>query len=358
MRVLHVITSLKAGGAEKLMVDMLPRLNRGSDTVELAVFDGDDTPFMQMLEQRSVKIHKFSKGGNVYNPRHVFRLRKLMPYYDIIHTHNTAAQAYASIAARLLRKPPLLVTTEHNTTNRRRGNALLRLVDKLMYGKYSAVVAITAEVEQALREHLGRQTPRTVIIPNGIDTVAYSNIAPKRRGDIVEIVMVGAFRAQKDQPTLIRVMKLLPDNYRLHLAGRGDLEEKCKALVKDLSLDNKVVFEGVCTDIPRLYAKADYIVMSTHYEGLPLSVIEAMCSGRPIVASDVPGIHDLLQDCAMLFPDGDECALAQCIMSLENSPALRSRLVANATHRGQQYDITIMAQKYAELYNTIRSCAL
>lgn len=358
MRILHVITSLKTGGAEKLMVDLLPLLNNDGNTAHLAVFDGNDTPFMQILEQQGVKVHKLSKSGNVYNPVNILRLRKLMPDYDIVHAHNTAAQAYTAIASATLHNAPILVTTEHNTTNRRRGNALLRLADKYIYGKYAAVVAITDQVEQTLSEHLGKHTPHTTVIPNGIDTTLFTQIPPKTRGKIVEIVMVGAFRAQKDQPTLIRAMQLLPDNFRLRLAGRGDLESDCKALVKTLRLNNKVIFEGVRTDIPNLYASADYIAMSTHYEGLPLSVLEAMCSGRPIVASDVPGVQALTQNCALLFPDGDEYALAQSILRLEKSPELKAQLTANARERGSRYSITTMAHNYTKLYKALHPCTL
>lgn len=97
MKVLHVITSLHFGGAEKLMVDLLPRLCNSEDKVDLLLFDGTRTPFYEMLEERGVKIYHLTMGGNVYNPINVFRIIKYLRLYDIIHTHNTAPQLFVAI---------------------------------------------------------------------------------------------------------------------------------------------------------------------------------------------------------------------------------------------------------------------
>ena len=99
MRILHVITSLQTGGAEHLMVDLLPLLrSNGKNTVELLLFDGRRTPFMEELESRGILIHKLGYGVNVYNPANIFKLIRYMGQYDIIHTHNTACQLFVPIA--------------------------------------------------------------------------------------------------------------------------------------------------------------------------------------------------------------------------------------------------------------------
>ena len=98
IKILHVITSLRTGGAEHLMVDLLPRLRDLGNEVELLVFDGTRTAFYEELEQMGIKIHSLGIGSNVYHPRNMFKLRKFVAKYDIIHTHNTACQLFVPVA--------------------------------------------------------------------------------------------------------------------------------------------------------------------------------------------------------------------------------------------------------------------
>ena len=97
MKILHVITTLYTGGAEKLMVDLLPRMKQAGHKVELCVFDGTRTPFFEQLEKNGIRIHWFHKGGSVYNPLNIYHLWRLMRKgWDIVHTHNTAPQLFAA----------------------------------------------------------------------------------------------------------------------------------------------------------------------------------------------------------------------------------------------------------------------
>ena len=134
MKILHVITSLRTGGAEKLMVDMLPRIKALGVEVDLCVFDGVRTPFYEELEKKGLKIIPF--GTSVYSPLNILRLLKLMRKYDVVHTHNTACQYYAAIAG--LWTKCKKITTEHNTTNRRRQKRGWLFWDRWMYGTYSS----------------------------------------------------------------------------------------------------------------------------------------------------------------------------------------------------------------------------
>ena len=118
MKILHVITSLRAGGAEKLMVDLLPKLKDKGFDVELLLFDGVDTPFRRELERKGIAVFDLGKGGSVYSPLKLVKLIPFLKRYDIVHTHNTAPQLFAPIGSML--RSVNLCTTEHNTSNRRR----------------------------------------------------------------------------------------------------------------------------------------------------------------------------------------------------------------------------------------------
>ena len=138
MKILHVITSLRTGGAEKLMVDLLPRMKERGHEVDLCVFDGVRTPFYEELEHRGVKV--IPLGNSVYSPLNIGKLVKLMRGYDIVHSHNTACQYFVAIASLFVQCS--IFTTEHNTSNRRR-NGWWRMLDRWMYGRYEKVICIS-----------------------------------------------------------------------------------------------------------------------------------------------------------------------------------------------------------------------
>ena len=170
-----------------------------------------------------------------------------------------------------------------------------------------------------------------------------------------KVVMVSAFRAQKDQKTLIKAMKQLPDDYVLKLVGGGDdtLINECKELAADLHLQDRVIFMGVRTDIPEILQDADVVVLSSHYEGLSLSSVEGMASGRPFVASDVEGLSDIVGEYGVLFPHGDSRALASAIKRLCEDEKYRDEVVGRCMERAKMFDIKEMADKYMKIYYAI-----
>lgn len=361
--VLHVITSLRTGGAEKLMVDLLPRLCFGEDQTkqrvcnrridaELVVFDGVRTPFFDSLEKTGVKIHSFSREGSVYNPLNILRLIPLMRRADVVHTHNTSPQLFTAVANMFV--GARLITTEHNTSNRRRNHSFLRPVDRWMYGRYEKIICISDQAELNLCNYLDnpRLNEKILTIYNGIDLSKFclnTQILPSS-GKI--ITMVAAFREQKDHKTLIRAIGLLPDDYSLRLVGTGDesLIKECQSLVSDLRLESRVHFLGVRSDIVTLLKSSDVVVLSSHYEGLSLSSIEGMASGKPFIASDVDGLHEIVSGYGILFPHENAEALAAAIRRCCEDKAYADSVAKKCQEKAMQYDICVMAEKYNQLY--------
>ena len=361
MRILHVITSLRTGGAEKLMVDLLPKLRDLGNDVELLLFDGIRTKFMEQLERSGIKIHISRVGGSVYYPNNILYLRNIIKHYDVVHTHNTAPQLFAPFSKEITFKNKVkLVTTEHNTTNRRRGKPFFKYLDRWIYSKYDKVICISNQAEVNLRQYLNDDTPKICTIFNGIDISHFSNfdisyeLAQDNKEGII-VSMVAAFREQKDQQTLIRALSLVPENFKLQLVGDGDigLIEKSKDLVKQLNLLNRVDFLGMRTDIPAILKASDIIVLSSHYEGLSLSSLEGMASGRPFVASDVDGIHEIVDGYGILFPHEDARALADILMRLSQDKTYAEQIATKCQERAQQFDIAVMAQKYNCVYKEL-----
>lgn len=353
MKILHVITSLRTGGAEHLMVDLLPRLCDLGNEVELLVFDGTRTSFYDELEQKGIKIHSLGIGGNVYHPRNIFKLSKFVGIYDIIHTHNTACQLFVPIAKMLKCSKAKLVTTEHNATNRRRGKWYLKVIDKWMYTRYDHIICIADQTYTNLVESIG-QKPNISTIYNGVAVQRFllpiNNISDKK--DFV-ITMVSAFRDQKDQDTLVKAIKELPDNYRLQLAGDGVRRPIVEELVHTLDVADRVDFLGIRTDIPEILKSSDIVVLSSHWEGLSLSSIEGMASGRPFIASDVDGLHEIVKDAGILFPHSDYKQLAKEIRRLCTNPVHYNVVAQDCQKRAKQFDIKKMVMQYNDLYKNL-----
>ena len=356
MKILHVITTLNFGGAERLMVDLLPRLkNEGSNEVELVVFKGGNTPFYQELVSKGISVNIFSSSHNVYNPQNFIKLLSIVGRYDIIHSHNTACQFYAAFASRVARCKAIMVTTEHNSTNRRRSIRWLKPVDKWMYNCYDAIVCIANQTFNNLAQYIG-DCSRLETIFNGVDVSRFIRPIGKistKQGFV--ITMVAAFRPQKDYDTLLRAMTHLPSNYRLWIVGGGDPNEsgRVKLYCTQLGLDERVDFLGVRPDVPDILEKSDIIVLSSHWEGLSLSSIEGMASGRPFIASDVDGLHEIVKGSGILFSEGDDRNLAASIQNLCENPETYHHIAQSCQERARQYDISVMADKYLKLYKKL-----
>lgn len=359
MRILHVITTLDTGGAERLMVDLLPRLIDMGNHVELLLFNGFGTPFKKELEENGVQIHELyceafnGKGSGVNNPLNIFRLRRYLSGYDIIHTHNTACQIYVPIARLLFMSHVKLATTEHNTTGRRRSIWWLRLFDKWVYRQYDEVVCIGDSTRDSLKRYLGRDC-QTRVIYNGVNIDRFLRpIKDISHQNHFVITMVAGFRPQKDQDTLIKAFNHLPDNYYLKLVGEGEREAYLKKMCHELNLDDRISFMGARMDVPQILEQSDVVVLSSHWEGLSLSSIEGMASGRPFVASDVDGLRDIVRGAGMLFPHGDDLVLARSIQELCENPELYRNVAMACQERAKDYDISIMADRYNQLYKDL-----
>ncbi len=361
MRILQVITSLQIGGAEHVVVHLTKLLRQKGHVVDVVVFNGEETAFMRELKETGCRIYKFGRG--FYNLSYIPKLRRIMREYDIIHTHNSSPQLFAAMANIGLGK--MLITTEHSTNNRKREHPMFSFVDKWMYGKYAKVVTISKIAEERLCSYLGLEDnhpncpmqSRIVTINNGVDVNAFyhAESLPEmaHRGKFIT-VMVAGFREAKDQGTLIRAIALLPDEYELWLVGDGVRRLEIEAEVVKQNVKGRVKLLGIRSDVPQILKSADVIVMSSHWEGLSLSNIEGMSSGKPFVASEVNGLKEVTADYGILFPHGDAEALAGIIRKLHDDPDYYRQVADRCYQRALQYDIRKMVDAYEQLYDTVQ----
>ena len=353
MKILHIITSLHTGGAEKLIIDLTPRLRELGHSVDVLLFDGSNTPFKQQLVAAGITILELGKGGSVYNPLHIFKLIPIIRQYDIIHTHNTAPQLFAAIA-NIFGKTKL-ITTEHSTDNRRRHLWWYKPIDRFMYNQYKEVICISDQAEENLRNYIGKCRANITTIYNGVDIQKYATAQPSNELNNIapnckKIIMVAGFRYQKDQDTLIRATALLPQDFHTFLVGDGERREVCENLAIAEGVSDRVHFMGIRMDVPELLKAADYIVMSSHWEGLSLASIEGMSVGKPFLASDVDGLREITTNAGVLFQHQNATQLAEEIKVLDKNTAKYQQIAQQCFDKAKLFDISIMAEKYNNVY--------
>ena len=353
MKVLHVITSLHIGGAERLLTDIVPMMRRRGHQVDVLTFDGDNTFFKQKLQSEGVKVMEFGKKCNVYNPFFIFYLYQFRNKYDIIHAHLTSPQLFTAIACR---GKASLVTTEHNTFNRRRTKKWYRIFDRWMYNRYKYVISISQETEQNLKNYLGNSSSCFITINNGIDVEAFSKAKPleasiKATSKTI-ITMVAAFREQKDQKTLVRALKYLDTNkYEIWLVGDGDTRQEVENYTTELCLTNNIRFWGNRADVSSILKASDVVVMSSKWEGFGLSIVEGMAAGKPVIVSNVDGLSQVVGDAGLFFEVGHAEQLAKEIQRLASDNFLYSIMAKKSQLRAQKFDIKQMVNKYLDVYN-------
>ena len=264
---------------------------------------------------------------------------------------------FGAIASIFVSKKVIFITTEHNTDNRRR-NALWRPIDRWMYTRYSRTICISNEALTALEAHISSHPERDIVIPNGIDTVRFTTIplgeTPPEDAE-VNITMIAAFRPQKNQETPVQALALLPERFRLTLVGTGERMEYVRDIAIKVGVSERVTFAGHRDDIPEILASSDITVLSSHYEGLSLSSVECMAAGRPFIASDVPGLHDIVNGAGILVPDNDAQAIANAIASLCTDKVFYRNTAENCRKRASDYDISVMTDGYLKLYSAIKA---
>lgn len=345
MRILHIIPTLETGGAQKLLSDLLPVQSR-HDEVSLLVFGRCENALYWKISSAGIKISHLDVR-NVYNPLIIWKLKKYLNGYDIIHVHLFPALYWVAFASK--GHSARLIYTEHSTFNSRRKHRWLLPLERYIYGRYDEIVSISPQTQDSLNMWLGNDRSRAVI-SNGVDLDSFIKAS---EGTVPErnVIMVSRFVPSKDQATVIRAMSMINSDIRLKLVGDGPTVSENMELVKSLSLEDRVDFLGQRCDVASLMAGSMIAVQSSNWEGFGLTAVEAMACGRPVIASDVEGLRQVVEGAGMLFKAGDEEELAALVNKLAADDALYSKVAGACLERSRKYGIEKTAEGYRRIYN-------
>jgi len=359
MRVIHFVTA-GFSGATNVARDIILACNKHDNIDSLMVLRRRSSTKKERIQQfKKLGIDTQSVTGRV-NLLCIYQLYKICQQFkpDIIVVHGFSEHLWGRYSG-LIAKVPYIVHVEHNSKEpytwwrKRQARWLDQYTD--------AIIGCSEGVKKTLLS-LGCPAEKTTFIENGIDLTHFNKIKTipfdQRRN---EILMASRFAKQKDHATLINAMALLKNkgcDITLKLAGEGNSRhiKKAKLLVQKLRLNDRVSFLGHCSDLPKQLSETKFFVLSTHYEGMPLALIEAMAAGCATIASEVVGVQEMIEHNidGCLVEAKNAYALADTIERLINNPLHAQQLAKTGQDKvAANFTIDEMAKKYQELFQRL-----
>ena len=360
-RVLLLITLAETGGAQTYVASLLPALAEEYDVVVAAHGDGFLADASRDAGVRYVPLHHVRRAlhplHDVLGLVELFRLfRRERP--AVVHANSSKAGILGRLAAVAARIPVRLFTVHGWAFKAHHGLAaqVYLWADRAMSPLTTTTICVAhGEREAGLRARTCRDD-RTVVIHNGVDLERPRRPTGPPRPPVT-LLTIGRMREPKDFTTLVRAIAALDrGSVRLRIAGDGPDRPEVESEISRLGVHDAVELLGTRGDVDELLAAADLFVLSSDSEGLPMSVLEAMVAGLPVVASAVGGVPELVThgETGLLVPPRDSAALAAAIREIAGDSQLRDRLGDAARRRAQQeFSIERCRQQHLELYQAL-----
>jgi glycosyltransferase involved in cell wall biosynthesis len=361
--VCQLLHTLHVGGAEVLAAQMARRLREAYRFVFVCL-DALGT-LGEELRADGFPVEVVGRGSGI-DWRCPFRLAKILrrERVDLIHAHQYTPFFYGLLARLLYRRSPVLFT-EHGRhfPDYRRPKRVL--ANRLLVERRDRIIGVGEAVRQALIRHEGLPAERVGVIYNGINTTHFASgnhdrQAIRREMDVAPeafvMLLVARLDYLKDHATAVRTLRRVVQRRpeaRLVLVGEGPEREKIQSLVADCQLTSHVRFLGLRKDVDRLLKATDLFLLTSISEGIPLTVLEAMAAGLPVVATQVGGLGEIIEDgkTGWLAPSGDDAALAERILHLAEDTDLRQKMGRLGQERARStFSESQMHAGYLELY--------
>lgn len=252
---------------------------------------------------------------------------------DLLHGQWVLGGVIAGLAGRLLRRP-VVTTLRGSDVARAERSPLDRRLLALSLRLSSALVAVSPGLAERVCALLPQASGRIVVIPNGIDESFFAVPPPVPRAGRLRLLGAGNLVPHKDVATVVRAVAALPPAAELLWLGDGPLRGDLAALAAELGAADRIHFPGAVppAGVPAALAECDVFVFSSHGEGRPNALLEALAAGRPAVAPDVPGVAELVAPGrgVLFYPAGDAEALRRGLSRLGADAELRGTLAASA----------------------------
>ncbi|MDX1980349.1 MAG: glycosyltransferase family 4 protein [Bryobacteraceae bacterium] len=358
MKILYAITRAELGGAQVHLLDLLKGF-RGR--YETHVATGDEGYLTEAARAIGVRCHILPELVHAANPvkdaqatnRFTSLIRELQP--DLVHAHTTKAGLVARAAAWRCGAPA--VFTAHSwafSDGVSLAWKLMGVPSEWAASRVSARIINVSEANRRLAIRHGLPASRQVTIHNGISDTQHR--ARPDRAFTPEIIMVARFAPQKHHQLLLEAFAGVDTPATLTLVGSGPTMAWMRGLSFKLGIAGRVKFLGDRADVPELLARASVFALASRWEGFPLSILEAMRAGLPVVSSDVGGAHEAISngENGYLVARGDTGGFRNALWALCRDPELRARMGSAARLRYEgQFSLRQMLMKTGLLYEQV-----
>lgn len=353
--VMQIVQSLECGGLEKMVISLAERLNKKSSCASICCLDKTGE-LAQEAEYKNIKVIAVRKKPGIDLPlviklAGIFRREKI----NVVHTHNLGPLFYGTLAARLSRVPVVI-----NTRHGREAKVSL----KLLWAMNDNIVAISHDARRRLLKFNRINEERIKVIYNGIDIKKFSEINSAQNKKIFNfdssalvIGTIARLAPEKDQFTLIDAFSEVSqklDNTRLIIVGDGTLRKELESYCRKRNLANKILFLGFRQDIPKILSIFDVFVLSSITEGISLTLLEAMAASRPIVATNVGGNPEIIDNgvTGFLVPPKSPDRMAEAIIKILSDKELAGKMkLAGYKRVKEKFSLDRMTEAYNNLYN-------
>jgi len=356
IKIMQIIPEFDLAGAEIMTENLLISLSKmGCEVYGVSLYN-KKTAITERLENQNIQMFYLNKkkGMDLKIYVKLYKLfKKVKPH--VIHTHRYILPYTTPIA--MLARVPKRIHTVHSIAEKEvRRNR--RKIHVFFYKHCKVVpVAISPSVKESiLREY--RFLPQNIpMIYNGIDL---TKCIPKSDYNIcnneIKIIHIGRFVKAKNHLGLINSFRLIVNQFataKLILIGIGEIKESIMQKVINLGLENNVIFLGQQSSVHEHLCRADIFILPSLWEGMPISLIEAMATGLPIVATNVGGIPDMIENNVDgLLVEKDEEQLTSALIRLISDKDLREKLGKNALLSSKKFSATYMALEYLKIYQS------
>ena len=366
---LQVCQSLEAAGSQQYAVSLAAELNRRLYTPVVCSMN-EGGPLEAELLAREIPFTVMNSPAGL-RPEALWHLFKLFrrTRAEVVHTHHFRQLLHSIVPAKLV--GARLVHTEHTSLNHPLddyGKLRCRIALRLLSRMCDAVVAVGTDGAQFLRDEIGIPGDKVYVVPGGINIEQYCESRQDCRlalgfqtTDRI-IVTVARLYPQKNHRLLLAAFDILhrkSENAKLLIVGGGPEEGVVRAEIDRLGLGLSVSMLGIRRDIPRILAASDLFLMSSDFEGVPISVLEAMAACLPVVSTNVGDLPMVVRDGVngRLVPPGNPEALAAAALEVLSEPGVAARMGAAGRRHVENFTARAMAEKYEQLYSLGAKCA-
>lgn len=346
-----ILPSFSIGGAENMVAQLVKYINKEKfEICVISLYQPFDTHIQRIVESSNVKIVYCMKEKNTHVKVFLNVHKALVSFApDLIHTH---MYAYAFAVPYNFIHNTKIIHTVHNKPIKEFKSKYIKLM-KLLYRMDRVVpIAISDLIENELRL-LYKKLKNIELVYNPVDIDMFKTERNVTKKTETLFITVGRLSDQKNHLLLIdafsSALKEI-SSIKLVIIGEGELKIMLQEKITKLNLENSIKMIGVTNNVNMYLKEADVFVLSSKYEGLPLSILEAMASGLPIISTDVGGVSDIVTDNGILVMPQNCEELSKAIKKLALDNQLRLHLSKKSQQNVKKYDVSNFARQYENLY--------